>query len=481
VVTRILKVGRNAPCPCGSGLKFKKCCLGKHTAIPVEEMTERPPKSVFLKAAKMFQERQRREREYKERYGEVQPQVAVPAFGKRMVAVKNRVYHGVWKFFTDFLRDYVPMVFGDEWCKAELAKPLAEWHPVTQWRTQGAVYMNAQPPQPDGSRVAPFSGALAAYTCFAYDLYIVDNNGELDDVLVQRLKNPEHFQGARHELFAEATCLRAGCKVQRENEKDGGSRHAEFTVRHVATGQLLSVEAKSKHRAGVLGRPGKAAEKPDLRFGELINDAVAKNCPHPLVIFLDTNLPFKWAERLYSRQYGPAASGVMQPIPSRAMQTILNRTKKEHDGVDPYSMIVLSNHPHHYAPDDLDPQKHLFSVLPEEPPANLDALWSIHKAAGLYGNIPAKFALDDADPPVPVIPRRPKVRYDFIVNGTDVTVTRDELPTEHKFSTKDKDRVQVSSPLHDFLESIGFSRVDARMVCEAVEKGQSIHGVMGTK
>ena len=24
------KVGRNDPCPCGSGLKFKKCCLGKY-------------------------------------------------------------------------------------------------------------------------------------------------------------------------------------------------------------------------------------------------------------------------------------------------------------------------------------------------------------------------------------------------------------------------------------------------------------------
>ena len=23
------KVGRNDPCPCGSGLKFKKCCLNK--------------------------------------------------------------------------------------------------------------------------------------------------------------------------------------------------------------------------------------------------------------------------------------------------------------------------------------------------------------------------------------------------------------------------------------------------------------------
>ena len=27
--TKSVKVGRNDPCPCGSGLKFKKCCLGK--------------------------------------------------------------------------------------------------------------------------------------------------------------------------------------------------------------------------------------------------------------------------------------------------------------------------------------------------------------------------------------------------------------------------------------------------------------------
>ena len=24
-----MKIGRNDPCPCGSGLKYKKCCLGK--------------------------------------------------------------------------------------------------------------------------------------------------------------------------------------------------------------------------------------------------------------------------------------------------------------------------------------------------------------------------------------------------------------------------------------------------------------------
>jgi len=26
-----IKVGRNEPCPCGSGKKFKKCCLNKCT------------------------------------------------------------------------------------------------------------------------------------------------------------------------------------------------------------------------------------------------------------------------------------------------------------------------------------------------------------------------------------------------------------------------------------------------------------------
>ena len=29
------KVGRNAPCPCGSGKKFKKCCMNKSSGNPL--------------------------------------------------------------------------------------------------------------------------------------------------------------------------------------------------------------------------------------------------------------------------------------------------------------------------------------------------------------------------------------------------------------------------------------------------------------
>ena len=37
-----IKVGHNDPCPCGSGLKFKKCCLMKNEVNPlIEEHTKK--------------------------------------------------------------------------------------------------------------------------------------------------------------------------------------------------------------------------------------------------------------------------------------------------------------------------------------------------------------------------------------------------------------------------------------------------------
>ncbi len=30
-----MHIGRNNPCPCGSGRKYKQCCLGKNAIIPL--------------------------------------------------------------------------------------------------------------------------------------------------------------------------------------------------------------------------------------------------------------------------------------------------------------------------------------------------------------------------------------------------------------------------------------------------------------
>ena len=40
------KVGRNAPCPCGSGKKYKKCCLSKDEAAQLEKAQEMAQKMV---------------------------------------------------------------------------------------------------------------------------------------------------------------------------------------------------------------------------------------------------------------------------------------------------------------------------------------------------------------------------------------------------------------------------------------------------
>jgi SEC-C motif-containing protein len=476
------KLGRNDPCSCGSGLKFKKCCLPKvEPAQPKISASKdgmvwkEPPLELREKAMRVFEEKQRKERDRVARYGHIRPQMSVVHQGQRMVTVRNRIYYSdKWKFFPDFLRDYVPQILGLDWCKAEAAKPEAERHPIITWRAQAQAYMNGQPAQPDGSRVALPSGAVAAYTCFAYDLYVVDDNGGLDDEFLQRLKNRELFQGARHELFAEATCYRAGFTVEHENEKDGSTRHAEFTVRHAATGQLLSVEAKSRHRAGVLAMPGIPEEKPNFRLLHLINEAVAKNPKHPLVIFVDTNLPFKWAERLLGRLAGNTIS--------RPIQTLLDRLKNEHNDVDPYCMIIFSNHPHHYAVHDLDPQQHLLSVLSQQPKAHMLSLRSLFMAASLYGNIPMGFSLEEGDPPPPAVPVvSPKVRYDLQVTGTDVDVVREGNALGQKFSITEKDRPQAPSKLHEFLEDIGLSRVDAHMICSVIEEGKSLSGVFAPK
>jgi hypothetical protein len=436
---------------------------------------EEAPPELRAKAMRVFEEKQRKEQERVARFGQIRPQISTVWQGQRMVTVRSRIYHSDrWKFFPDFLRDYVPEVLGIDWCKAEAAKPETERHPIITWRAQGAAYMNAQPPQPDGTRVALPSGALAAYNCFAYDLYVVDDNGGLDEELLQRLKNRDLFQGARHELFAEATCYRAGFTVQHENEKDGSTRHVEFVVRHVTTGQLLSVETKSRHRQGVLGMPGAPEEKPQLRLMPLINDAVAKKPKYPLVIFVDTNLPYKWAERVLGRQAGNAIS--------RLIQILLDRIKKHHNDADPYCMIVFSNHPHHYAIRDLDPQQHLLSVVSQQPNAHRLALRSLHMAATLYGNIPMGFSTEEGDPPPPAVPVVwPRVRYDLQVNGTDVSVLREGEAVPQAFSTADKDRPQAPSKLHEFLEDIGLSRVDAHMICSMIEEGKSVSSVFALK
>ncbi len=345
-----------------------------------------------------IQEHEKKEKLRITQFGEVREPIVVDFHGYKMVVAGNRIHYAPaskWKTVPDFLFEYLPMTLGKEWGQVELSKPYEKQHPIVQWRIKAIEYMRQEARKgqnPKGFYETIPNGYMAAFLALAYDLHVVHDNGRLDEELLRRLKHVDQFQGARHELFAEATCLRAGFTIEHEDEKDRTKRHAEFTAIHKQTGQKVSVEAKSKHRPGVLGRPGspELEDEVNLRFGALINDAINKKPPYPLVIFLDTNLPPVVAEQFFRPL-------LMNPhAPPILMQKLIDRVQKEHEGWDPYNLLVLTNHPHHYGKEDeADPRKHILSVMPLKPIKQVQypvSVFNIHRGAEKYGNIPNEFS-----------------------------------------------------------------------------------------
>lgn len=399
MVDRKQKIGRNDRCPCGSGNKYKRCHGNPASDVPPKVLSGQPespfrvqklaehevPDAVRDRVAQMQQD----DRHHLRHFGHARPAISTEFQKHRFVAVGNKLIYlpaEKAKYFTDILLALMPQAFGHEWWDAEVSKIVDERHIAFQWRSRAMKFMNKQLPTLDGVYSAQMTGPMMAYFAFAYDLFVVMDNGRLDVRLLERLKHPDQFQGARHELFAEATCIRAGFTIEHENEADGSTRHAEFTATHNATDEKISVESKSKHRPGVMGRPGdrEAIGSHKLPIGRLLNDAIAKNTPYPLVVFLDMNLPVESAQRLLS---------VAPPHP--LIHRTMDRTRVGDQKLDPINLLVATNHPERYIEDEDLAQYHqllsLIALRPLKPMKKPDALQAIHRAANLHGNIPVFF------------------------------------------------------------------------------------------
>jgi hypothetical protein len=117
-------------------------------------------------------ERQRAEQDRRQRFGEVRPFIHADWQGEKWIAVGNELYHSdKWKTPVDFLCDYPKHVLTPAWGKQELAKPLAERHPVMQWYDSMCQHQANQVLGPDGVYSMMPNGATRAYLHFSYDLY----------------------------------------------------------------------------------------------------------------------------------------------------------------------------------------------------------------------------------------------------------------------------------------------------------------------
>lgn len=304
-----MTIGRDDRCPCGSGLRFIQCCLLK---VPPINLAPRVPAPAPLPSRIIAQMDDHRAhmRSHLQQFGHVREPLQVPKFsGHRIMIVHNRIYPGKnWNFFSDFLFDYGHTRFGRDWLEDQTQLATQNQHPLFALRQDASAHLQNVPRLPDGG-IRP-NGAVAARNSIYYDLYVVDDNGLLSDQLLARLKHRDQFQGAAHELFVIATCLRAGFTIIPENENDPNRRHTEFVAVHKSSGQHILVEAKSRHRGGVMGRPGAESINPDFRFRRLIHDAVAKDPENPLALFLDTNISPERANRFLRSPVHDSAAAI---------------------------------------------------------------------------------------------------------------------------------------------------------------------------
>jgi hypothetical protein len=277
------KIGRNQPCPCKSGKKYKHC-HGHFGGFPGPLPKPQPA----FNAAEYIRQQQQ---------GRGRPIVAFQTAQHQMVAVGNTIHWSTtWKTFPDFLIDYIKGKLGKDWITAESAKPTKQQHPLMQWALQLSEYQKATIKTPGQITSAPMTGLVAAYLSTAYALYLLEHNVELQERLLNRLKDAGQFQGAYYELFVASVLIRAGFKLTLEDETDPKNKHCEFAAVSSTTGKRFWVEAKMRSVDGLLGKTsvdGGADNKPLARLVPHLNDALAKPAADDRLIFIDVNAPTK--------------------------------------------------------------------------------------------------------------------------------------------------------------------------------------------
>jgi hypothetical protein len=363
----LAKIPVNAPCPCGSGKKYKKCCRDRHAADV--QLTPQEVQEVAAKIAAHLG----RKAEHQRRFGHVRPSVHADWKGQKFVAVGDRLFASPhFRTPQDFLAAHLAHLFGPRLWQEEWQKPLHDAHPLV--RLARLTYERIEHGEAHDGLVAPaLDGTVFEFAAACYDLYVLRHNGAYQRSLLERLRRAEHYRGARYELLVAATFVRAGFDLTWINERKADSARPEFIATHRETGTRVAVEAKSRHREAA------APDLADLNVASLLADALAKQADDPLAVFVDVNI---------ARAVAPQTQAAWEALVERE----LGRTTNARDtgGRAAYGVVVFTNYRHE------DAQPALFQMLmriltsPQRaiPPRVYQAL---DLALDQFGNIPSSF------------------------------------------------------------------------------------------
>ena len=191
------KIGRNDPCPCGSGRKFKRCHGRPEFELPNLLVSADLEKRLIEEGKRQFERHKAREIQRQKQQGLGRRIISIEHKGWRFVAVNNRMHCGKWKSFADFLAYYIKTTLAGEWGNSEIAKPLEERHPLMQWYDKLCRLQAEHFKGPGVMYSTPVTGAVSAYNRLAYNLYLIAHNGkDIQTKLIAHLKSKDNFQNA---------------------------------------------------------------------------------------------------------------------------------------------------------------------------------------------------------------------------------------------------------------------------------------------
>lgn len=364
------KLGRNDPCACGSGKKYKKCCLREHEGLGIRAVKNLPEEELEY----LREEEERKHGLFSAILGEMHGyylrHIQLVYKGKRVRAVYGSLYlRPPQETFHEFIIYILTSTLGEEWRKEQMDLTEGERHFIMKCYLKYNEWLKKNADSEEFKKTGRFSGKPDGYSqwiiSLAFDIYCLQHTKHLSPSVVSRLKqNSDEFQGARYEVAVASIFARAGFDIEflddKDKEKVVAEKHCEFIATDLDSGLKIAVEAKSKQRDGVLHRKGEKKGE-DLMKGNvhnLIKKAMLKEVGGlPYFIFIDLNTPLSPGTKIEEKAW---------------VNDIFGNAKKQHNDVltTKDNAVIFTNFAHHYQEEEVasgSESLYSFSLKPTHP------------------------------------------------------------------------------------------------------------------
>jgi hypothetical protein len=354
-----MKIGRNDPCSCGSGKKYKKCCWLKEVPSPSPKLIEKAMDAFRKHEAEQFA---LQEKGIFINYVNPCPYTH-PKTGQKTKAwaLGSRIFHTrpEHETFHDFIVDHLRKeVMGKDWWTEQLQAQqkhflfecFIKWD---EWRKKNATEKNRVD---EHIWYAITDGWAKTLSSLAFDVCTLEHTLQLPDHILKRLRNRGEYQGAHYEIAVAAIFARLGCRIDFLDKKKLSTPHCEFIATHIETDVSIAVEAKSRQRPGVKHMVGVSDQEKLLRgdVERLFKKALIQNPKdRPFIVFIDVNAPLTPSISIENKPWFKDIQTMMEKYPAPT----LNKPEE-------YTGILFTNFSPHYDKENKSSPNEYLAVIP---------------------------------------------------------------------------------------------------------------------